>query len=330
MNPTLEAALAYAALGWRVHPLYGIRRTRGGSLQCGCSLDAGCSKPGKHPLFKGWRNLATTCERTIEGWFRTRSYANLGLATGVASGVVVLDVDPGDGGDRALVEAVIEHGPLGDTVRAITGSGGDHYFFRHPGVPVSNKVGLRPGVDIRGDGGNIVLPPSLHLSGYRYQWPAGASPFELPILELPEWLLLALKPHDPPEPASTGVEYPRARTIAPAFSAYDHLGVITRECAFVEHCAIDAAAVTYDEWFSLATVLKPFPAGAELFDALSRLDPKRYRPGEPHRVMLSVHGGPRHCVNLGWSCPIIGECSALGVLSPAGLPFKLMRNGARS
>ena len=74
-------------------------------------------------------------------------------------------------------------------MEARTGGGGRHLYFRHPGGTVHNKVGLAPGIDLRGDGGLVVAPPSLHRSGRRYRWLRGCDPAALAPAPLPDWLL---------------------------------------------------------------------------------------------------------------------------------------------
>src|SRR5262249_15398402 len=99
--------------------------------------------------------------------------ANIGIATGAISGLVVLDVDPRHGGDESLEQWKTRYGhDFLTTVTSCTGGGGWHLFYTHPGqsMQIKNKVGLAPGLDIRGDGGYIVAPPSLHASGQRYAW----------------------------------------------------------------------------------------------------------------------------------------------------------------
>jgi len=78
----------------------------------------------------------------------------------------------------------------------MTGSGGRHYYFQHPGGTVPNEVSIRPGLDIRGDGGQVVAAPSMHISGRRYDWD-GLDGFNAPILPAPAWLLALLFPKDP-------------------------------------------------------------------------------------------------------------------------------------
>ncbi|MER3407680.1 MAG: DNA primase, partial [Nitrososphaera sp.] len=97
--------------------------------------------------------------------------------TGAVSGLVVLDVDGNDDVGR----------PFPDTPTARTRSG-HHWYFAHPGGQVPNAVRLLPGLDVRGDGGYVVAPPSEHPSGQRYTWVEGRSPWNLPPAPLPDWL----------------------------------------------------------------------------------------------------------------------------------------------
>lgn len=134
---------------------------------------------------------------TIGRWWQRWPSANVGVRTGTSSGLVVLDVDPGHGGARSLDALVRRHGslPAGPVVR--TGSGGLHFYFAHPGNMVRNSAGLiGPGLDVRGDGGYIIAPPSRHRSGRVYTWqvPPGALP------ELPDWFAEALRPVERPRP----------------------------------------------------------------------------------------------------------------------------------
>lgn len=133
------------------------------------------------------QRLATASE--VEEWFGRWPDGNIGIVTGAVSGMVVLDIDPKHGGDESLAQLVREHGPLPLTIEAITGGGGSHVYFSHPGGIVRNKVGLAPGIDLRGDGGCVVAPPSVHASGKSYGWRIGHSPNDIPLAPLPEWLL---------------------------------------------------------------------------------------------------------------------------------------------
>src|SRR5438128_1578448 len=171
-NPNmLDAALAYAQRGWSVFPVHTIVNG-----QCSCD-NTTCASPGKHPRTTHGVQDAITDTSTIEQWWTQWRDANIGIRTGAVSGLVVLDVDPRHGGDASLEEwkALYGHDFL-TTLISCTGGGGLHLFYAYPGQPVRNKVGLAPGLDIRGDGGYIVAPPSIHVSGNRYVWDPAAHP----------------------------------------------------------------------------------------------------------------------------------------------------------
>jgi len=130
---------------------------------------------------------ATNDKDRIRAWWERWTDANIGIATGHASGLVVLDTDNrGDvcGGDN-LSELAADFGGLPDTLTAITGNG-KHLYFQHPGGMVKNSTGkLAYGVDVKADGGYVVAPPSLHADGKRYHWEDTTKP----VAELPDWLL---------------------------------------------------------------------------------------------------------------------------------------------
>ncbi|MDX1812449.1 MAG: bifunctional DNA primase/polymerase [Gammaproteobacteria bacterium] len=132
-------------------------------------------------------------EEEIRMWFAQWPDANIGIVTGVISGLVVLDVDPKHGGDESLMKLVAEQKSLPDSVKVATGGGGMHVYFSHPGGVVHNKVDLMPGIDLRGDGGCIVAPPSLHKSGKLYQWQTDHAPDQIAIAAMPTWLQNLLK-----------------------------------------------------------------------------------------------------------------------------------------
>jgi Bifunctional DNA primase/polymerase, N-terminal len=159
----LEAAIGYASRGWRVFPV-----------------------AGKVPRLAAWPTQATTDEAKIRGWWRTWPTADIGIVTG--DGLLVLDVDPRNGGDATLADLERAHGVLPETPRGITGGGGTHVFLRVDG-PVTNRVGLAPGLDVRGDRGFVIVPPSLHKSGRYYEWEIGASLEDVPLAPAPPWLL---------------------------------------------------------------------------------------------------------------------------------------------
>jgi putative DNA primase/helicase len=191
----LNAALGYARRGWRVIPLHWINP----SGKCTCR-DAECTRPGKHPLWGGWKNKATTDEATIERWWTEVPHANIGILTGRTSGLLVLDVDKGG------ADTIEKAGGFPETLWCQTGNGAHHYFA-HPGEDIPNAVKFASGLDIRSDGGLVVAPPSRHVSGHRYTW---LSDPERPLEPAPEWLLAAIRQHisTPPPAASSDSPVP--------------------------------------------------------------------------------------------------------------------------
>jgi hypothetical protein len=124
----------------------------------------------------------------VRRWWRRWPRANLGVVTGAVSGLVVLDVDPRHGGGYSLAICEQLHGPLAHTVESLTGGGGQHLYFTHPGTAVPCRP-IAPGLDVKGDGGLVVCPPSLHVSGRRYVWETRCAPDEIAVAEAPGWLL---------------------------------------------------------------------------------------------------------------------------------------------
>jgi hypothetical protein len=190
----LEVALRYAAHGWPVLPLH----TPGGDARCSCTA-AGCGSPGKHPRTAHGLHDATTDLDRIRHWWQQWQHANLGVATGAASGLLVLDIDLPEG-PATLARLQTEHGRLPATCEQRTGSGGRQLLFAHPGQPVVNRTGVQPGIDVRGDGGYIVVPPSTHASGARYRWTG-----RVPPAPPPGWLLELLDRTRTPDIAAVEV-----------------------------------------------------------------------------------------------------------------------------
>lgn len=187
-NPKKEAALAYASRGWKVLPLHSVIN---GRCSCGNPL---CDSHGKHPhIKKNWPDVATDDPFQIEEWWEDWPDANIGILTGAASGIFVLDVDvkPDKDGEASLAALEKEQGPLPPTVMAHTGSRGRHLFFKYPQRgEIGNSVSrIGPGLDIRGDNGYVVAPPSGHISGGVYSWYEGHLPDDVAIADAPTWLL---------------------------------------------------------------------------------------------------------------------------------------------
>lgn len=178
-NGSLATALAQR--GFAVFPCHSVKTD--GSCSCGTP---DCSNVGKHPMTANGCKDATSDPTAVERMFRgQRSSANIGLATGSASGTWVLDVEAA--GLPILDQLQQQHGTLPTTISSITGGGGRHLFFRWNGVEVRNrtKIDGKP-IDVRGTGGYVVVPPSNHKSGRRYEWIN--APGTTPIAEAPSWL----------------------------------------------------------------------------------------------------------------------------------------------
>ncbi|MGA2496914.1 MAG: bifunctional DNA primase/polymerase [Tepidisphaeraceae bacterium] len=190
-----QLANQYAAIGFQVIPLHWPIFTPAG-VRCSCG-DPRCDKAGKHPHTTNGLKDGTTNPSQITAWWRRWPQANIGIVTGAEAGIVALDVDPRHGGNDSLAALEAEHGQLPPTIEAITGSGGVHLIFRHPGQRIGNSAGrVGQGLDVRGDGGYLVVAPSLHASRRRYSWRFDPWSYE-PAL-LPEWLLVLMAPPPPP------------------------------------------------------------------------------------------------------------------------------------
>lgn len=247
----LAAALAYISRGWPVLPLHRPSRT-GEAPRCSCG-SVKCASIGKHPiaaLAPHGLTDATLDPREARQWWLRCPWANVAIVLGERSGMWALDVDPRHGGDRAL-EALCDHfGELPGTLHAFTGGGGDHYLFRWPGrriTSVAHRLGA--GLDVKGQGGYIVAPPSLHASGERYRWDRPERP-----LDASPWLLQRVLP---PPLATT------SRSCSTSTSRPTRAEVLTRASAYLAsmppaisgsggHQATIRAAVALVRGFDLA------------------------------------------------------------------------------
>lgn len=164
-TPTLEAAQQYVKHGWSIIPLeQGTKRA--------------------HVKWKKYQTEAATVEE-VERWWSKWPDANIGIITGAVSGVIVLDVDSEEG-----FREIEERGGFPVTATVVT-SKGRHFYFRHPGTgTIGNFARKIPGCDLRGDGGLVAAPPSVHSSGVIYEW---ESP-DVEIADPPEWLLEVITP----------------------------------------------------------------------------------------------------------------------------------------
>ncbi len=157
---------------------------------------------GKHPLTAHGHKDATRSPEQIQAWAVKKPSA-VGIPTGKQNGFYVLDTDVKNNGLENLKLLEQEHGALPETLAVKTGGGGTHYYFRCPDFEVKNSVGeIAAGIDIRGEGGYIIAPPSLHASGQRYCFTEAVDPKRFADLpEAPEWLLQRLQP-EPQHPSA--------------------------------------------------------------------------------------------------------------------------------
>ena len=166
MSELMVAAIRYAEQGWPVFP---------------------CEPQGKTPLTKHSFKDATTDQNTIRQWWQRWPDANISVPMGLATGLVAIDID-GQKGRDTLAALEAQHGRMPETLQNVTGRG-RHYIFQCPNPPIRNTqgstgMGIGDGIDTRGEGGYIMVSPSIHPSGAVYQWEGdhGAT------AELPDWL----------------------------------------------------------------------------------------------------------------------------------------------
>ena len=184
----MESALAYASFGWAVFPTHSIRDSK-----CTCGKP-NCTSPGKHPLTRHGFKDATTDSGMIHQWWKRYPWANIAIATGEKSGrLLVIDIDckpdRGISGEETWRQVAEDVPP---TVEVLTGGGGRHLYFTYPEEVIlkSGTNVLGPGVDLRANGGYVLVPPSLHVSGRCYEWEASSDPFDgVTVALAPIWSL---------------------------------------------------------------------------------------------------------------------------------------------
>lgn len=169
MTEVLKAALDYAAHGWQVFPI----------------------KPqAKEPATRRGFYDATTNPATLRRWFAQGYPYNIAVRTGLISGIFILDID-GDHGASNLCALVAKHRAIPQTRISTTGKGHHLWFRAEIEIPCSTGK-IAPGIDVRGDGGYVVVPPSVHPSGAIYAWANN-----LPPAEAPDWLIRAAQQPKP-------------------------------------------------------------------------------------------------------------------------------------
>lgn len=205
-----QHALALGALGLRVIPI----------------------RPGKkHPPMNSWQHAATNDPELIDNWYNgLYSKAGVGLALGpqpCGAFLFAIDVDTHDptcNGWDALAELEAQHGKLPDTWRSLTGADGGHLVFAAPpGVVVRNQQAsgnrIAPGIDVRGEGGQIVVAPTIHPDTQKaYAWEHGYAPWETPVAMAPDWLLELVREPEVVERAASTAGAPQSSILNPQSS----------------------------------------------------------------------------------------------------------------
>jgi len=144
-----------------------------------------CMPRDKRPATANGLKDATKDRVVIQRWWRQEPEFNVAIATGPASGVFVIDVDTVDA-EAELAKLETAHGNLPPTVEVITARG-RHLYFSWPGRNVRNSAGkVAPGIDVRGEGGYVLVPPSVHPSSRSYEWSVDSANIVAPA---PGWLL---------------------------------------------------------------------------------------------------------------------------------------------
>ena len=162
---TLNMALLYGEEGYSIFPCYTMENEI-----CNCHKDDCPERDrAKHPATEHGLKDATKNTDKIKQFFEGKR-RNIAIATGAISGIVVVDVDSYNGGDDVIRELEGILGKLPNSLKILTGGGGFHLYFKHPGKRVKCVTGLGgKGVDIKGDGGYVIAPHSLHKSGKYYR-----------------------------------------------------------------------------------------------------------------------------------------------------------------
>lgn len=235
----LAAAHEYSRRGFRVIALH---RVGPDGVTCSCRQGANCGRnAGKHPKDTAWQKAPRLSGADIEEIWGVERPPNIGIATGSDSGIWVLDIDPDSGGMESMAALVAEHGPMPTTMVARTGSGGYHYFFALPDFEVRNDQSGRvaQGIDVRGEGGQVVAPPSRSGKG-DYTLVVDA-----PVAAAPAWLLEKVRKEEKAAQIVTAEELPRPEDIDEAtwarYSAYAQRA-IDAELARLDACRAAATA----------------------------------------------------------------------------------------
>lgn len=269
----LRAALAYGAIGLPVFP---------------------CVPGTKRPVTPRGFKDATVDVARITAWWTAMPSAPIGMPTGAASGLIVVDVDPRNGGSE------IPLAPIPPTLSSHTGGGGRHVYFRWPGRELRCSQGaIAPGVDVKADGGYVLLPPSPHPSGGAYLWADG---FDLGrVAACPPDLLLRAEDRATPAPAVS--------THGNAIPAGQRNAALTRLAGVMRRVGMSCAEIAAAIRIANQNRCQP-PLDAVEVDRVAE-SVSRYEPDQLATAMVEDHAGqdeaaargPRSCRTLAATFP---------------------------
>lgn len=220
LNKKIRSWKEIANTSGPVYPVHGIVKS-----QCTCG-DPNCPKPGKHPWTPHGYKDATTDDAQITEWVKQKPHANVGIATGGET--CVIDVD-GPPGQLKLDRLERDLGALPETWEVRTGrDGGRHLYFLKPAATRLKSRSIAPGLDIKAEGGGVVGPGSMHISGKLYTvLDEGRDMLELPEVWL-DFLSKGSKPETKPDPPSSEVQIKKGsrnnKLFGIALSVWETLG----------------------------------------------------------------------------------------------------------
>ncbi|WP_344313344.1 bifunctional DNA primase/polymerase [Fodinicola feengrottensis] len=206
-----------AARGWPVFMLGRSKRPVANCPDCRPGAAGGHDPELCHCLTCHGFYAATTNPARIAAVVRAVPGGQLAVRTGDRAQLLVVDVDPAHGGNASLAR-LIDAGIAAPTARVITGTGGHHLYYRHPGQPVpSRPLPGYPGIDIKADGGYVVAPPSTNRrTGRSYQWVTDGRAVE----EMPPPLVSACLSQKGPERIPNAAAAGPVRTVAAGGISY--------------------------------------------------------------------------------------------------------------
>jgi putative DNA primase/helicase len=294
-------ALKYAKRGLRVVPMHTVK-----DGYCTCPEGKDCKRPGKHPMTNHGFKDATTNRDQIKAWWTATPNANIGIAPGGQAGIIVLDIDPRNEGNKTLKRLKKDLQPLPDTITALTGGGGRHLVFQHPPFRVrkdNTGKSFGPGIDVLSDGSIMIAPPSRHASGKRYRWVEGKSYQGLKPASLPEAWLNQLRGGAPPAAKADSTPKAQSDGLVTEGGRNNHLtslaGTLQRTGVSFEtlraavkaensaKCSPPLDAGEVEKIIRSMSRYRDVPKGADAAEHLMRLALERHFAGGKH-LMLST------------------------------------------